>query len=110
MGFTLPFYKGMMWDKIIKDPDCIFRKSPVARIRLIVKITEQMRQLQEINLCHGDLHFENILIDVDNEDQDLFDPKFEVKVIDFGNAFLMEEGEGVSHGLTGWTSLIPPEV
>ena len=51
---------------------------------------------------------ENILIDIENEGQDLFDPKFEVKVIDFGNAFLMEEGKGVNNGLTGWTSLIPP--
>ena len=43
MGFTLPFYRGMMWDKIIQDENSIFRRSPLARVRLIVKIAAQMR-------------------------------------------------------------------
>lgn len=37
------------------------------------------------------------------------DPKFTVKLIDYGNAFVMLPGQVVSEGLNGWSPLIPPE-
>lgn len=109
MGFTLPFYRGKTWDCYLTNANCIFRKSPVARIKLILKLWESVRQIQAINLCHGDIHFENILIDLDENQEDLLNPTFEIKLIDFGNAFMMSEGKKVSQGLTGWGVLVPPE-
>ena len=61
-------------------------------------------------MCHGDLHLENILIHFEEKEQDFMSPSFSVRVIDYGNGFLMEEGRKVSEGLTGWGPLIPPEV
>lgn len=45
------------------------------------------------------------------ENKNVQDPTVWAKVIDFGNAFEMEEGKLVSvKGLTGARNLIPPEI
>ena len=62
MGFTLTFYKGKMWDHINTSEDSIFRKSSIARVKLVLQIADQMKHSQKIKVCHGDLHLENILI------------------------------------------------
>ncbi len=36
-------------------------------------------------------------------------PVFEVRLIDYGNAFMMTEGKLVTQGLTGWGPIVPPE-
>ena len=66
-----------------------------------------MKNLQKIGFCHGDLHLENVIIDIQN-DEDLLYPSMDVKVIDFGNGFEMFEGQTVSEGLTGFSPLVPP--
>ena len=64
-----------------------------------------------INLCHGDIHMGNIILNVDEQNSTSSQPKAWAKVIDFGNAFDMIPGKKCSvTGLTGAMNLIPKEV
>ena len=68
LGFTMPFLRGDFWDRLLSQEKCIFNTSPVARVKLVLKLCKEMRDLQEINVCHGDLHLENILIDIEQKE------------------------------------------
>jgi hypothetical protein len=39
---------------------------------------------------------ENVLIELGENQNNFYDPQFELKIIDYGNGFLMREGEVVS--------------
>ena len=56
-GFTLPFLNGKIWNKLRnKNSDNLIQKSPIARVKLVIELAKEIRNLQSINLCHGDLH------------------------------------------------------
>ena len=69
-------------------------------------------EIQTANLCHGDIHLANILMDFDQDKSTFVDPKVNVRVIDFGNSFEFVPGEMISYkGVTGGVkNLVPPEV
>lgn len=110
MGFSLPLLKGNGWDQMLKNQDSLINKSPVARVKLLISLAEHIRAIQSIGLCHGDIHMGNIILNA-NEDSTILQPKVWSKVIDFGNAFDIVEGQTTSaSGLTGAMNLIPKEV
>ena len=110
MGFTLPLLKGSAWHEMLKNKNSLINRSSVARVKMLISLAEHIRAIQKINLCHGDIHMGNIIINV-NEDSKAEEPEVWAKVIDFGNAFDMTPGTKVSvTGLTGAMNLIPKEV
>lgn len=44
------------------DPGNIYYQNPSSRIRLVKKLKDFVKKLQEIKVCHGDLHIDNIMI------------------------------------------------
>ena len=70
MGFSLPLLKGMSWEEMRKNNLSLVSKSPVARVKLLISLADQIRAIQSIGLCHGDIHMGNIIINV-NEDSSI---------------------------------------
>ena len=58
----------------------------MARVKMVISLTNHIRSIQSINLCHNDIHLGNILMDID-EDGSVENPKVSGKIIDFGNAY-----------------------
>ena len=95
VGFSLPFIKGRNWQEIAEDQESIIHKSPVARGKLVISLADHIKKIQSINLCHGDIHPWNIIMNI-NEKGDTLDPEVSAKVIDFGQAVEMEMNKLVS--------------
>jgi Ser/Thr protein kinase RdoA (MazF antagonist) len=65
-------------------------------MRFVLKFQQKIQAIQKLKVCHGDLHMENVLIELGENQNNFYDPQFELKIIDYGNGFLMREGEVVS--------------
>ena len=49
------------------------------------KLLYQHNKLLELGICHGDLHLQNVMLSFDKK-EDIFEGKFELKFIDFGQS------------------------
>ena len=95
---------------MLENKDSLVNKNPMVRVKLLVSLAEHIRAIQSIGLCHGDIHMGNVIMKV-NEESAILAPEAYSRVIDFGNAFEMVEGQTASVcGLTGIMNLIPREV
>ena len=75
----------------------------------MIELARHIRAIQEIDLCHGDIHSENITFNISEKEGDVLHPVVSARVIDFGNAFTMERGKNVSEKwINGDRNLIPP--
>lgn len=62
VGFSTKYFQGKKIDLILQDNQNIYNKNKICRIRLVKKIKDLISKIQELNICHGDMYYENIII------------------------------------------------
>ena len=50
---------------MLKNKNSMANKSPIARVKLVIELARHLGAIQAIELCHGNVHMGNIVLDVD---------------------------------------------
>lgn len=67
VGFSIKYFPGKSWDKLMSNKNSIFRRNPFAKIKLIFKLAVKVIEIQNLNICHADISLGNLIINVFDE-------------------------------------------
>ena len=105
-GIVMAYIEGEKLENMFRKKDSLFYQSPSARLDLVRAIGLNVKKIQNMGICHGDLNMGNVMVYQPNKESSL---DVRATIIDYGNAFEFDGSTRTSTLLTGLTYLRPPE-